>query len=111
MANPKKKYGPDAWDTGELGRDEQYATVADASHDAALDEALGLQSISIRLPKELISQYKLIAHFHGVGYQPLMRDVMQRFVKGAMKEILEEQIKIANAKTAKEPLISLKKVA
>ena len=111
MANPKKKYGPDAWDTGELGRDEQHVAVADASHDAALDEALGLQSISIRLPKELINQYKLIAHFHGVGYQPLMRDVMQRFVKGAMKEILEEQIKIADAKTAKEPLIALKKAA
>ncbi len=111
MANPKKKYGLDAWDTGELGRDAQYVTVADASHDAALDEALGLQSISIRLPKELLNQYKLIAHFHGVGYQPLMRDVMQRFVKGAMKEILEEQIKVAETKTAKEPLISLKKAA
>lgn len=110
MANPKKKYGPDAWDTGELGRDQQYVAVADASHDAALDEAMGLQSISIRLPKELISQYKLIAHFHGVGYQPLMRDVMQRFVKGAMKEILEQQIKVAATKTAKT-LVPLKKVA
>ena len=106
MANPKKKQGPDAWDTGELGRDAQDVAVADAAHDAALDEALGLQSISIRLPKELISQYKLIAHFHGVGYQPLMRDVMQRFVKGAMQEILQQQIK-----AAKTPLVSLKKAA
>ena len=80
-SKPKKKYGPDAWDTGELGRDVQYVAVADASHDAALDEALGLQSISIRLPKELISQYKLIAHFHGVGYQPLMRDVGRRHIR------------------------------
>jgi hypothetical protein len=111
MESTKKKYGPDAWDTGELGRDEAYVVVADAAHDAALDEALGLQSISIRLPKQLISQYKLISHFHGVGYQPLMRDVLQRFVKSAMKEILEEQIKTAGAKTAKEPLVPLKKAA
>ncbi len=111
MASTKKKYGPDAWDTGELGRDEKYAVVADASHDVALDEALGLQSISIRLPKQLISQYKLISHFHGVGYQPLMRDVLQRFVKGAMKEILEDQIKAADAKAAKEPLAPLKQAA
>lgn len=111
MATTKKKYGPDAWDTGELGRDAQYAVAVDQSHDAALDEALGLQSISIRLPKQLINQYKLISHFHGVGYQPLMRDVLQRFVKGAMKEILEEQIKAADAKTAKVPLVSLKKAA
>jgi hypothetical protein len=111
MANPKKKYGSEAWDTGELGRDEQYVAVADATHDAALDEALGLQSISIRLPKELISQYKLIAHFHGVGYQPLMRDVMQRFVKGAMEEILQQQIKAADSKTAKTSLVSLRKAA
>lgn len=111
MANPKKKYGPDAWDTGELGRDAQFVAVADASHDAALDEALGLQSISIRLPKELISQYKLISHFHGVGYQPLMRDVLQRFVKGAMQEILQEQIKTADAKAPKVPLIPMKKAA
>ena len=108
MANPKKKYGPDAWDTGELGRDAQFVAVADASHDAALDEALGLQSISIRLPKELISQYKLIAH---LGYQPLMRDVLQRFVKGAMQEILREQIKTADAKAPKVPLIPMKKAA
>lgn len=111
MASTKKKYGTDAWDNGELGRDDEYVVVADAAHDAALDEALNLQSISIRLPKQLISQYKLISHFHGVGYQPLMRDVLQRFVKNAMKEILEEQIKTAAAKDAKAPLVTLKKAA
>lgn len=111
MATAKKKYGPDAWDTGELGRDAQYTVAVDESYDAALDEALGLQSISIRLPKQLINQYKLISHFHGVGYQPLMRDVLQRFVKGAMQEILEEQIKVADAKAPKEPLVPMKKAA
>ena len=81
----------EAWESRALGADEAFVQVADESHKAALDEALGLQSISIRLPKELISQYKLIAHFHSVGYQPLMRDVLARFVPNALREILEAQ--------------------
>lgn len=88
----------EAWESRALGADESYVEVADETHEAALDEALELQSISIRLPKQLISRYKLIAHFHGVGYQPLMRDVMARFVPGALKEILEaEQAKSQQA--------------
>jgi len=81
----------EAWDTRVLGADEQHVEVADPSHAAALDEALEMQAISIRLPKQLISQYKLIAHFHEVGYQPLMRDVLARFVPNALKEILEAE--------------------
>lgn len=87
----RAKDTPEAWDDRTLGADEAHAQVADESHEAALDEALGLQSISIRLPKQLISQYKLISHFHGVGYQPLMRDVLSRFVPGALREILEAE--------------------
>jgi hypothetical protein len=82
---------PEAWDDRTLGAQEEYAAAADVSHEVNLDDALGLQSIAIRLPKEMIKQYKLIAHFHGVGYQPLMRDVLARFVPGALKEILEEE--------------------
>ena len=44
----------------------------------------------------------MIAHFHGVGYQPLMRDVLARFVPNALKEILEaeqEKATLANEKT------------
>jgi hypothetical protein len=88
----------EAWESRALGAEESYVEVADETHEAALDEALELQSISIRLPKQLISQYKLIAHFHGVGYQPLMRDILARFVPGALKEILEtEQAKSLQA--------------
>ncbi len=41
MATAKKKYGPDAWDTGKLGRDERYVVVMDETHEAALRKALG----------------------------------------------------------------------
>lgn len=106
------KGNENAWDDGELGRDEQFVARLDASHEAALDEAMEMQSISIRLPKQLIKQYKLIANYHGVGYQPLMRDVMARFVPGALKEIFEEEQKKAAA-AAKEATIPepLKKAA
>lgn len=111
MASAKIKDTPESWENGELGRDEQFVVVADQSHEAALEEALELQPISIRLPKDLIRQYRLIADFHGVGYQPLMRDVLHRFVKGALKEILEQQVKAEEAKPQREPLVPLKMAA
>jgi predicted DNA binding CopG/RHH family protein len=80
-----------AWENRTLGASMDHVVVASPETEDAVDEALGLQSISIRLPKQMIEQYKLIAHFHGVGYQPLMRDVMARFVPGAIREILEAE--------------------
>jgi len=111
MATAKIKDTPEAWDDGELGRDAQFAEVANADHESALSEALEMQAISIRLPKELVKQYKLIAGFHGVGYQPLMREILHRFVKGALKEILEQQIKAEEKKPPREPLVPLKLAA
>lgn len=108
MASPKIKNTPEAWEARELGADDAFAVVADPSHEAALDAALGLQSISIRLPKQLIEHYKVIAHFHGVGYQPLMRDVMARFVPGALKEIFDAEqakaVKASDLATLAEPM-------
>lgn len=111
MATGKTKDTPEAWESGDLGREVQFVGVADASHEAALESALELQAISIRVPKELVRHYKLIAGFHGVGYQPLMRDVLARFVPGALKEIFEEQVKAVQAKPKREPLVPLKKAA
>jgi predicted DNA binding CopG/RHH family protein len=91
MTTPKVKDTHAVWDDRALGADDASVAVADASHEAALDAALGTQSISIRLPKQLIDHYKLIAHFHGVGYQPLMRDVMARWVPSALKEIFDAE--------------------
>ena len=81
----------EAWDSRQLGASVAHAKVASAEHQTALDAALGLQSISIRLPRDLIESYKLIASYHGVGYQPLMRDILQRFVKEGLKEVVEYQ--------------------
>ena len=79
----------EAWDSGALGASEAHAEFAPAGLDEQIDASLGLQAISIRLPKQLIEAYKLIAAHHGLGYQPLMRDILQRFVPEGLREVLQ----------------------
>jgi predicted DNA binding CopG/RHH family protein len=111
MATKKIANTTQAWEEGRFGRDEKYVAVADPSHEAALDEALVLQAISIRLPTQLMEQYKLIAHFHGIGYQPLMRDVLARFVPNALNEILETERAKARSASRRAVLNVNKKTA
>lgn len=80
----------EAWDTGTLGNDEQYVRRASSEAEKELDDSLGLQAISIRLQKELIDQFKLIAKIHGMGYQPLMREALKRFASSEIKVILTQ---------------------
>ena len=79
----------EAWECGQLGTSEANAKPAAKDLEAAIDASLGLQAISIRLPKQLVDAYKLIAAHHGVGYQLLMRDILQRFVPEGLKEVLQ----------------------
>jgi hypothetical protein len=88
-STPKIASTETAWDSGELGASEAHAKPATPSLEADIDASLGLQAISIRLPKQLIDAYKLIAAHHGVGYQPLMRDILQRFAPEGLKEVLQ----------------------
>ena len=59
------------WEGKELG----------SSAEHALDEATGLQLISIRLPKLLIEQVKQLAGLEGIGYQPYVRKVLTLHVR------------------------------
>lgn len=95
MTTAKHKAIPDteeAWESGQLGRDADYAERLpdEADTEAMIDEALGLQPISIRLEKSLIEDFKLIASLHGLGYQPLMRQALRRFADCEKKRILQE---------------------
>lgn len=91
----------EAWENGELGRDAAHAVVAPASTAQQIDDALGMQMISIRLPKELIEEFKVIAQVHKLGYQPLMRDALKRFAEAELKKLA---IQYANEKAAKEQM-------
>jgi predicted DNA binding CopG/RHH family protein len=77
------------WDSGELGRDGQFVKSVEKSPEqqAALDESLGLQMISIRLPKALIEDYKFIADANGLKYQTLMRQILARFAESEKKHM------------------------
>jgi predicted DNA binding CopG/RHH family protein len=89
----------EAWESGKLGRDAAHAKRAPKELEQQVDEALGLQAISIRLNKELIEDFKFIAKVHGIGYQPLMRDALKRFAEMEYKRIA---VQLANQKAADE---------
>ena len=92
MTNTAKIEGTDeAWEDGTLGASAAHVAPASAEMEAAIDSALGMQAISIRLPKQLVDAYRLISAHHGIGYQPLMRDILQRWVKEGLKEVYEHQ--------------------
>ena len=78
-----------AWE--DLDKDlEQHSSVAPADEVAALDDALDLQLVSIRLQKGLISDLKAIAEYRKIGYQPLVRDLLNRFATSEKRRIVEE---------------------
>ncbi len=95
---------PEAWDERHLGADEQFVAPAEADADSAVDDALGLKLISIRLPNSLIEDFKNIAIINGgMGYQTLMRQVLKRFAASELKMIARdyaEQVQHAKAEAA-----------
>ena len=80
------------WESGELGRDEQFMRVADKSKSAALDDAVGLQMISIRLEKALLKDLKEIAGHYSISYQPMIRDLLNRFAVNELKAIYQARL-------------------
>ncbi len=87
---------PDVWDDRLWGADEQYASVGGPGHDVALDQALGLKLISIRLPESLIEDFKNMASTNGgMGYQTLMRQVLKRFAASELRVVARRRNKAA----------------
>lgn len=81
---------PELWEERKLGASLEHAVAVDKEFMATAMESLNLQMISIRLQKDLIEDLKLIAKSHGVGYQPLIRDILQRFVTCEKKQIMRD---------------------
>jgi predicted DNA binding CopG/RHH family protein len=90
------------WENGELGQSLDDAEVAPREISAAVDEALALHPISIRLPRNLIESLKLIAAHHKVAYQPLVRDLLTRFAKSEMKLIMRDMVEAQEKTNAEE---------
>lgn len=91
-----------AWESGDLGSSVAHAVAVSAEHESSVDEALGLQMISIRLPRALIDDLKYFAKQEGLGYQPLMRRVLMRYVSHEYKNVATEQLVSGGRKPARK---------
>ncbi|MDK9793743.1 hypothetical protein [Vibrio sp. D431a] len=81
----------EAWESGKLGRDEEFARKSNNDGEN-LDDKLGLQMISITLQESLIEDLTNIAKLNGMGSQPqpLIKKVLERFVDTEKTKILRE---------------------
>ncbi len=76
-----KRSDKDKSAVSDLGQSVQDAEQVNVTEDKVLDDALGLQLISIRLQKKLIEDLKEMAQDEGITYQPLIRQILTRHVK------------------------------
>lgn len=83
----------EAWDERTLGADGDSVKAVDKELEDVIDEASGTQLISIRVQKSLIEDLKVIASLNkGIGYQTLMKQILQRFVNAEKKRIWNELV-------------------
>ena len=111
----------EAWEKRALGADEKFVEVVDEAEEGLIDEAAGTQLVSIRMHKGMIEDFKMIASLNGgIGYQTLMKQILQRFVDSEKKRILrdlvseklrEQEAKAAAAKQGPKRKVPQKKVA
>lgn len=69
------------WDKRERGASAEHFALVSDEEQREIEEGLGLQSISLRLNRTLIDQFKKLAKVEGIGYQPLMRMVLTEYAK------------------------------
>jgi hypothetical protein len=93
---------PEAWEDGTLGKSDAHVRKTSSEVEGQIDEALGLQAISIRLPRATIEVYKNLAEMHGVGYQPLMRDAICRWAESELKMHLAGAVQSQRTMTKKK---------
>jgi predicted DNA binding CopG/RHH family protein len=80
------------WEAFDQDLDESNVCAVTEELEKQIDESLGLQMISIRLQRDLLVKLKTIAKHHGVGYQPLIRDLLNRFARSEMRLILSSML-------------------
>lgn len=90
------------WESGDLGTSAEHAVLASEELALEVDDALALQMISIRLPKRMIADLKMIAEKEGLGYQPLIRRVLTRFIQGEFRSMALEEFRRSGGKGAEQ---------
>ena len=72
--------------------EEKRQTTTTEADDFATDDSSEMQMISIRLQKKLVEDLKRIAKHYGIGYQPLIRQLLTRFVIAEAKQMMNDAI-------------------
>jgi len=86
-----------AWDRDESPEElEKHSSRAPDDISKSVDESLGLQPISIRLQRTLIDDLKALGQLHGLGYQPLIRQVLTRFVDCEKRSLSRDRVAAAS---------------
>ena len=92
MNTPEIYKDVEQWESRQLGADEAHVKKSDATGEA-IDAALGLKPISIRLQQSMIDDLKAIAALHGIVYQPMIKQILARFIEGEQKMLANELIR------------------
>lgn len=83
----------------EVGKEAEQQIPATKEDEIEIDKALNLQMISIRLQSDLLSGLKNLAKLHGIGYQPLIREILTRWVNAEMKQMaIQYMNELSNSK-------------
>ncbi len=91
------------WENGKYGQDAEHAERVGQEEAKAVDDALGLEKVSIKMDKELIKTLSGIASYRGLtNYKVLMRDVLQRFADAEAKAIMFEMLEERKEREAAE---------
>ena len=93
-------------DYDSVGLIEASVAAAPAEISVGIDDALELHPISIRLQKDLLENLKALAKLNGLGYQPLIRQVLTRWVDCELKHMLRER-----AEAVHEPVEAVREQA
>ncbi|MGY5797065.1 hypothetical protein [Rheinheimera faecalis] len=90
------------WDVGTYGASAESVEIAEVSPEleAQFDKASAMTLISIRLQDDLINELKEIASIYKIGYQPMIRQLLHRFVVAERKILVARnqamQIQVEN---------------
>lgn len=78
---PNSSDDAELWESGQLGASEEHVSPVSKKKTKEIQDALGLQPVTVRLQKELVEQLKVMAKKEGLGYQPFVRQILTRYVR------------------------------
>lgn len=77
---PNSSDDAELWESGQLGASEEHVRPVSPEKTKEIQDALGLQPVTLRLQKELVEQLKVLAQKEGLGYQPFIRHILTRYI-------------------------------